>query len=121
MVSDNLKVQLYAISLSGIVYGISVMAFCELTSKLLKKRHKELMDMELLIFIITMFLLGTVALAQGLFYLESSGSVFLTGVNTLTTQELEGSGGLNYFIRVGVPMSLPLTMMGSNGMLVGHN
>lgn len=125
MVYDNLKAQLYAISLSGFVYGISLFSVFELTARLLRKRHKGLMDVQLLIFITFMFLLGTVAFAQGIFYLEHSGSVFLTGtnnatVNAVSSNEVGGPGHLNYFTRLGVPMSLPFTVLGANGLIVGR-
>lgn len=122
MIYEDLKFQLYAISLSGIVYGASLVAFFDLVQRLTRKRHKDVRDKALLLFIINMFLLGTAAMAQGLFHLRRYGSQFLVdGTGTIifsTAQELAGSDGLNYFTKLGVPLSLPFTVLGSNGLLV---
>lgn len=125
MFDQNVKSQLYAISLSAIVYGISLVAFVELVQRFARKRQKEVGDTLLLLFIISMFLLGTAAIAQGLFYLRRSGSQFLVdGSGTISfsssesINELEGSDGLNYFTRLDLPLSLPFAVLGSNGLLV---
>ena len=116
----QVEMQMFGIISSAMAYGAVVLLFADCCNRLLKTRHisSRQTRIQLFMFALTMMLLSTGALVQGILYL-----LFQSGMFGLTpTAAMLSAPGQRvlavHLIDLGIPLALPFLVLGANYFMV---
>lgn len=117
---QQVEMQMFGIISSAMAYGAVVLLFADCCNHLLKTRHisSRQTRLQLFIFSLSMMLLCTGALVQGILYLLFQSGMFM---RTPTEAMLAAPGQrvlAVHLIDLGIPLALPFLVLGANAFMV---